>query len=42
MEAVAALREAGVVGGYPDGSFRPQRAATRAEACVMLLHALPV
>ena len=42
VEAVAALREAGVVGGYPDGSFRPQRAATRAEACVMLLHALPV
>ena len=41
-EAVAALREAGVVGGYPDGSFRPQRAATRAEVCVMLLHALPV
>ncbi len=33
IEAVSSI---GVIGGYPDGSFRPNNQATRAEACVML------
>lgn len=29
-------KERGLVKGYPDGSFKPNQAITRAEACVML------
>ncbi len=34
--AVAALVEKGVLSGYPDGTFRPQRPITRAEAVVLV------
>lgn len=30
-----------IMGGYPDGSFRPQGLATRAEACAVVLKSLP-
>lgn len=33
-------RELGLVGGYEDGSFRPNNRATRAEACVMIVRVL--
>lgn len=33
-------RELGLVGGYEDGSFRPNNKATRAEACVMIVRVL--
>ena len=33
---VAACQRMGLIGGYPDGSFRPQGKATRAENCVVL------
>ena len=32
-DAVAAAKEHGIIGGYPDGSFQPNKAITRAEAC---------
>jgi hypothetical protein len=32
--------DAGIVSGYPDGSFRPDRTVTRAEFTVMLMNAL--
>lgn len=35
-QAVQALTELGVINGYPDGSFRPNRTLTRAEACAIL------
>ena len=35
-EAVAKATAAGLIGGYPDGSFRPKNNATRAEAVVIL------
>lgn len=35
-EAVAALREAGIVGGMPDGSFAPNGTANRAQAAVLV------
>lgn len=35
-KAVQALTEAGVINGYPDGTFRPARTLTRAEACAIL------
>ena len=35
-QAVQALTESGVITGYPDGSFRPTRTLTRAEACAIL------
>lgn len=34
--AVAALSKAGILGGYPDESFRPEQTATRAEATMVL------
>lgn len=34
--AVAALVSKGILGGYPDGTFRPTRSITRAEAAVMV------
>jgi hypothetical protein len=38
---VGAAAEAGIIGGYPDGSFGPKRPTSRAEAVVMLNRALP-
>jgi len=40
QEAVAALSGQGIILGLPDGSFQPQKGATRAEAAVMLLRML--
>ncbi|WP_010276624.1 S-layer homology domain-containing protein [Paenibacillus senegalensis] len=39
-EAVALLQAAGIINGYPDGSFRPKREVTRAEAAVVLVRVL--
>ena len=39
-EAVNALRKKGVVAGYPDGTFRPEATATRAEVAQMIYRAL--
>jgi len=36
LNAVEAARKCGIIIGYPDGSFRPYRAVTRAEMAVML------
>ena len=41
-DAVYALANAGVVGGYEDGSMRPQGEATRAEVAVMIYKFLNV
>ena len=38
--AVEALVSAGIVSGYPDGTFRPLTTITRAEACTMICKAL--
>ena len=38
--AVGLLTDAGVIGGYPDGSFRPQGNVTRAEMAKMICYAL--
>ena len=42
-DAVAAMSDAKIIGGFPDGSFRPQETLTRAQAakiiCTMLLGA---
>ncbi|MGE7271105.1 fibronectin type III domain-containing protein [Brevibacillus panacihumi] len=39
-QAVAQAVEAGIVGGYEDGSFRPNERITRAEMAVMIARAL--
>ena len=39
---IRAASEAGVVNGYPDGSFQPNEASTRAEAVVMVQRMLDV
>lgn len=39
-KAVSAVSEAGLVGGYPDGSFRPEDKITRTQAFVILSKAL--
>lgn len=39
-DAVSQLQRAGVLGGYPDGSFRPQSTVTREEACKILCEAI--
>lgn len=39
-ESIAQLIETGIVSGYPDGSFQPDKTVTRAEFTVMLLKAL--
>ena len=44
-EQAGAIREAakaGIINGYPDGTFGPERTATRAEAVVMVARALDV
>ena len=38
--AVSQLQREGVLGGYPDGTFRPQNLVTREEACKVLCEAL--
>ena len=38
--AVSQLQREGVLGGYPDGAFRPQNPVTREEACKVLCEAL--
>lgn len=40
INSVAGLMNAGVISGYPDGSFRPDKTVTRAEFTVMLVKAL--
>ena len=39
-EAIIALVEAGVITGFPDGTFRPLNNLTRAEASIMLARAI--
>ena len=39
-DAVAQLQQAGVLSGYPDGSFRPRNPVTREEACKILCEGL--
>lgn len=39
-EAVAFLRDYSIIGGYPDGTFKPDRLTTRAEAARMIAQAL--
>lgn len=39
-EAVALAARTGLVGGYPDGTFRPDKPVTRAEAASMVLRLL--
>ena len=38
-ENIVALQEAGVINGYPDGSFKPGKAVTRGQAAKMLVNA---
>ena len=38
--AVAVMAELGVINGYPDGTFRPDQAMTRAELCAAICRAL--
>lgn len=40
-ESVAAMTEQGIIKGYTDGSFKPGKAATRAEAAAMIVLSLP-
>jgi photosystem II stability/assembly factor-like uncharacterized protein len=39
-DSIAQLINAGVAGGYPDGSFQPDKTVTRAEFTIMLVKAL--
>ncbi len=39
-QAVAYMKEKGIVSGYPDGSFGPEKLCTRAEAAVIIYTAL--
>ena len=39
-EAILELAAAGVITGYPDGTFKPSRSLTRAEFVTLLVHAL--
>jgi hypothetical protein len=38
-QAIEALAQKGIIGGYPDGSFKPEKALTRAELCALLIKA---
>lgn len=40
-KAISSAVEAGLVGGFPDGSFRPEDKITRTQALVILAKALP-
>lgn len=37
---IASATNTNIIAGYPDGSFRPQATATRAEAVIIILKAL--
>lgn len=39
--AIGAVKDAGYLRGYPDGSFRPDRSVTRAEVAAVLYNAFP-
>lgn len=39
-EFISALQSEGIITGFPDGSFRPQKNTTRAEACAVLCRIL--
>jgi hypothetical protein len=39
---VAAIQRAGIIGGYPEGDYRPQRSATRAEVASIFAQFLKV
>lgn len=41
-DAIVALKEEGMVSGYPDGSFMPQKSVTREEFVKMLITALGI
>ncbi|MCQ2561850.1 MAG: S-layer homology domain-containing protein [Clostridia bacterium] len=36
FSGISKLAKAGIIGGYPDGTFRPDNFITRAEACVIM------
>lgn len=36
LEAISALKEKGIIGGYPDGTFKPNQVVNRAEALKMI------
>lgn len=38
-DAIEILAGAGIIGGYPDGTFRPENTLTRAELCTLLVKA---
>ena len=38
-EAIEILAEKGIIGGYPDGTFKPEKSLTRAELCSLLIKA---
>jgi len=38
LEAALAAREQGIISGYPDGSFQPDRDVTRSELAVIIYH----
>lgn len=40
--AVASAESAGLVAGFPDGTFRPADLLTRAQAAAVLLRAMPL
>jgi len=40
VDAIERFFEAGIIGGYPDGSVKPQGTATRAEFATMLMRFL--
>ena len=39
-DAIAAATEAGIISGYPDGTFRPGAVVTRAQAATMLVRTM--
>ena len=39
-QAIEAMAARGIISGYPDGSFRPEKTMTRAEFCAMVTAAL--
>ncbi len=41
-EAITALAEEGIIGGYPDGTFRPENPVTRAEFAKMVARAFAI
>ena len=40
VQAIEAMAARGIISGYPDGTFRPERTMTRAEFCCMVTAAL--